>query len=159
MIPGEAGNMSPAGDVGQREERLFGRVEVLEPHSMTDSTIAERIEHRPVILVPGGSARLEDHVADLPQLEFVHEAFDTPSSPTFRPCHGAVVPDHDDGHRTPEEIEPRDALSWQCLVPVQLPHAPRGRPSNRLASFFLAVDPHDHRGEDVRGVVPPTTRF
>lgn len=98
--------MSPAGDVGQREERLLGRVEVLESHSMPDSAIPECIEHRPVILVTGGSARLEDHVSDLSQLEFVHEAFDTPSSPTFGPCHSAVVPDHDDSHRMPEEVEP-----------------------------------------------------
>ncbi|MEV7761935.1 hypothetical protein [Curtobacterium flaccumfaciens] len=130
MISGEAGNMSPAGDVGQREERLLGGVEVLEPHSVTDSTIAERIEHRSVILVPGGSACLEDHVPDLSQLQFVHEAFDAPSSPTFRPCHGAVVPDHDDGHRMPEEIEPRDALARQRLVPMQLPHPPRRRRSD-----------------------------
>lgn len=103
--------MSPAGDVGQSEEWLLGRVEVLEPHSMPDSAIAECIEHRPVVLVPGGSARLEDNVSDLSQREFVHEAFDAPSSPTFRPRHRAVVPDHDHCHRMPEEIEPRDALA------------------------------------------------
>ena len=117
--------MRPARKIREGDQWFVDPAHVFVSECPPDSSSPQGIEEGAVSVVACLPPGLEDDSADPALFELPDQSFQAVTSAAFRTSCGAVEADDDDLDGIPQEVEPRDPLRLQRLVPVQLPHPAR----------------------------------